>query len=124
MISLIVNSVPNLSSEQANADPIIFAKYLKSKGVKVNIISLFNKNYFSSNKSLEKYKENIKEKYNIEVIPIYYSREKRIKKYMNKFNNLYSLDELSMGMSSDYMKAAEHNSTFLRIGSNIFGQRS
>lgn len=88
MISLIVNSVPNLSSEQANADPIIFAKYLKSKGVKVNIISLFNKNYFSSNKSLEKYKENIKEKYNIEVIPIYYSREKRIKKYMNKFNNL------------------------------------
>ena len=82
MISLIVNSVPNLSSEQANADPIIFAKYLKSKGMKVNIISLFNKNYFSSNKSLEKYKENIKEKYNIEVIPIYYSREKRIKKYI------------------------------------------
>ena len=76
MISLIVNSVPNLSSEQANADPIIFAKYLKSKRFKVNIISLFNKNYFSSNKSLEKYKENIKEKYNIEVIPIYYSREK------------------------------------------------
>ena len=45
-------------------------------------------------------------------------------KEMNKFNNLYSLDELSMGMSSDFMKAAEHNSTFLRIGSNIFGQRS
>ncbi len=45
-------------------------------------------------------------------------------KEMNNFNNLYSLDELSMGMSSDFMKAAEHNSTFLRIGSNIFGQRS
>ena len=79
MISLIVNSVPNLSSEQANADPIIFAKYLKSKGMKVNIISLFNKNYFSSNRSLEKYKKNIKDRYNIDVIPIYYSKKKRIK---------------------------------------------
>ena len=57
MISLIVNSVPNLSSEQANADPIIFAKYLKNKGKKVNIISLFNKNYFSSDESLKKYKK-------------------------------------------------------------------
>ncbi len=90
MISLIVNSVPNLSSEQANADPIIFAKYLKSKGIKVNIISLFNKNYFSSNKSLEKYKKNIKENYNIDVIPIYYSRKKISKKFINKFYNLFN----------------------------------
>ena len=94
MISLIVNSVPNLSSEQANADPIIFAKYLKSKGIKVNIISLFNKNYFSSNKSLEKYKENIKENYKIDVIPIYYSKEKKLKKFINKFNNLFNYGQV------------------------------
>ena len=42
---------------------------------------------------------------------------------MNRLNNLYNLDELSMGMSSDFVCAAENNSTFLRIGSNIFGQR-
>ncbi len=94
MISLIVNSVPNLSSEQANADPIIFAKYLKSKGIKVNIISLFNKNYFSSDKSLEKYKENIKENYKIDVIPIYYSKEKKLKKIINKFNNLFNYGQV------------------------------
>mgnify|MGYP001181771663 CR=1 FL=1 len=94
MISLIVNSVPNLSSEQANADPIIFAKYLKSKGIKVNIISLFNKNYFSSDKSLEKYKENIKENYKIDVIPIYYSKEKKLKKFINKFNNLFNYGQV------------------------------
>ena len=32
--------------------------------------------------------------------------------------------ELSMGMSADFTEAAEHGSTFLRIGSSIFGQRS
>jgi len=34
-----------------------------------------------------------------------------------------NLKELSMGMSSDYLEAAECNSTFLRIGSKIFGER-
>jgi uncharacterized pyridoxal phosphate-containing UPF0001 family protein len=28
-----------------------------------------------------------------------------------------------MGMSSDYIKAARNNSSYLRIGSSIFGQR-
>ena len=34
-----------------------------------------------------------------------------------------SVKELSMGMSSDYLAAAESGSTFLRIGSKIFGNR-
>ena len=42
---------------------------------------------------------------------------------MNKINKIYNFKELSMGMSSDYIKAAQHNSTYLRIGSNIFGPR-
>ena len=45
-------------------------------------------------------------------------------KEMSKLNNLHNLEELSMGMSSDFVEAAQNNSTFLRIGSNIFGQRS
>mgnify|MGYP006056739889 FL=1 len=43
---------------------------------------------------------------------------------MNKINKINNLKELSMGMSSDYIKAAQYNSTYLRIGSYIFGQRS
>ena len=31
--------------------------------------------------------------------------------------------ELSMGMSGDYAAAVEHGSTYVRIGSKIFGQR-
>jgi pyridoxal phosphate enzyme (YggS family) len=46
--------------------------------------------------------------------------------YFLKMRELLSninLKELSMGMSSDYLEAAECNSTFLRIGSKIFGER-
>ena len=43
---------------------------------------------------------------------------------MNELNQKINLDEISMGMSSDYLNAIEFKSTFLRIGSNIFGQRS
>ena len=43
---------------------------------------------------------------------------------MNKLNKDLGLPELSMGMSSDYILAAKHSSTHIRVGSGIFGQRS
>ena len=43
---------------------------------------------------------------------------------MSTFNKEINLKELSMGMSSDYINAIENNSTYLRIGSNIFGKRA
>ena len=42
---------------------------------------------------------------------------------MNTLNKKFGFKELSMGMSSDYLKAAENFSSYLRIGSSIFGQR-
>ena len=44
-------------------------------------------------------------------------------KEMKKMNKDLGLSELSMGMSSDYLLAAKHLSTYIRIGSSIFGQR-
>jgi len=47
-------------------------------------------------------------------------------KYFKEINILskkFNLEEISMGMSSDYLKAVENSSTYLRIGSGIFGQR-
>ena len=38
-------------------------------------------------------------------------------------NQKLNLKELSMGMSSDYISASECHSTYLRIGSKIFGER-
>jgi len=47
-------------------------------------------------------------------------------KYFKEINLLskeFSLPEISMGMSSDFLKAVENSSTYLRIGSKIFGKR-
>ena len=48
-------------------------------------------------------------------------------KYFKKMLDLkqkHNFNELSMGMSSDYLDALQHGSTFLRIGSDIFGKRN
>ena len=43
---------------------------------------------------------------------------------MNYLKKKFNFEELSMGMSSDYLDAIKYNSTFLRIGSSIFGPRT
>ena len=53
----------------------------------------------------------------INVNPKYYFEE------MNKLNKSLGFSELSMGMSSDFLIAAKNHSTYLRVGSNIFGPR-
>tara|TARA_Y100000591_G_scaffold300206_1_gene293493 strand:- start:367 stop:1023 length:657 start_codon:yes stop_codon:yes gene_type:complete len=48
-------------------------------------------------------------------------------KYFEQMKNASSelgLNHLSIGMSSDYLKALKFNASFLRIGSKIFGERS
>lgn len=42
---------------------------------------------------------------------------------MQSINESLNLKEISMGMSNDYLKAIKFKSTFLRIGTMIFGQR-
>ena len=47
-------------------------------------------------------------------------------KYFSEMKNLNKklcLQELSMGMSSDYLDAIDNNSTYIRVGSSIFGKR-
>tara|TARA_Y100000766_G_scaffold246853_1_gene227632 strand:+ start:1043 stop:1702 length:660 start_codon:yes stop_codon:yes gene_type:complete len=43
---------------------------------------------------------------------------------MNRLNNSFGFVDLSMGMSSDYLIAAKHFATYIRVGSSIFGNRS
>ncbi len=43
---------------------------------------------------------------------------------INLLNKKFNLAEISMGMSSDYLKAVENSSSYLRIGSSIFGDRN
>ena len=53
--------------------------------------------------------------------------DENTEKYFSKMFQIkekYKLNELSMGMSNDYMSALKYGSTYLRIGSKIFGSRS
>ena len=43
---------------------------------------------------------------------------------MRTLNENLNLEELSMGMSADYLDAIKNSATYVRIGSNIFGKRS
>ena len=40
-----------------------------------------------------------------------------------KLNQKLNLSEISMGMTNDYLDALQYKSTFLRIGTGIFGKR-
>ena len=57
------------------------------------------------------------------IPPINQSAEKYFKS-LNELNKSLALENLSMGMSADYIDAIKHGSTFVRVGSSIFGSRS
>ena len=45
-------------------------------------------------------------------------------KEMSVINKKFDFEDLSMGMSSDYLDAVKNSATYVRIGSNIFGERN
>ena len=57
-------------------------------------------------------------------IPPFNEDSNKYFKEMKILKEKLQLNELSMGMSSDYLNALENNSTYIRVGSNIFGPRS
>ena len=58
------------------------------------------------------------------AIPPNDGNEEKHFKFLYDRNLSLGLKDLSMGMSGDYMKALKFKSTFLRIGSSIFGKRN
>ena len=55
------------------------------------------------------------------VIPPIDQNPDKYFKSLNELNKSLALENLSMGMSADYIEAIKHGSTFVRIGSSIFG---
>ncbi|CAN1599158.1 COG0325 Predicted enzyme with a TIM-barrel fold [Candidatus Pelagibacterales bacterium] len=56
-------------------------------------------------------------------IPPVHSNPEIYFKKLNEISIQYNLNHLSMGMSSDYMQAIKYGSTFIRVGTGIFGPR-
>ena len=88
---------------------------LQKSGIPVNEIDAFY-NYCLKEKNL-----NI---IGLMIIPPNNLNTNKYFKSIFDMNKSLGLPELSMGMSSDYEDAVRNNSTFVRIGSNIFGKRN
>ena len=58
------------------------------------------------------------------VIPPNDNNPEKYFKSVNELNKSLALKDLSMGMSADYIEAIRNGSTFIRVGSSIFGERS
>jgi len=58
------------------------------------------------------------------AIPPIDNNESKYFKLLMELNQSLGLSELSMGMSTDYQEALKYRTTYVRIGSAIFGQRS
>ena len=58
------------------------------------------------------------------VIPPNDNKSEKYFKSLNELNKALALQDLSMGMSADYIEAIKHGATFIRVGSSIFGERS
>ena len=94
--------------------------------IQVNIGNEDQKSGISTDETLDFY--NYCKQINLDIIGLMCipPNNKDSSKYfeeIKKINEKLDLQEISMGMSSDYLNAIEKGSTFVRIGSNIFGQR-
>ena len=79
-------------------------------------------------KNLESFLKNCVHNLNLNIIglmcipPIDGNKNKLYIEMLN-LKNKHNLSNLSMGMSNDYMEAINHEASFVRIGSKIFGER-
>ena len=96
--------------------------------LQINIGNEEQKSGVSLNNLKELYELSVKD-FNLNVIGLMClpPENKDPKEYFSKtkqLNDELKLDQLSMGMSTDYLQAIEFKSTYLRIGSKIFGARN
>jgi len=96
--------------------------------IQVNLGNEIQKSGISYNEVDAFYNYCVKEK-NLNVlglmaIPPNDNKSEKHFKTISELNASLGLKDLSIGMSSDYMEAIKYKSTYLRIGSSIFGDRS
>ena len=80
-------------------------------------------------KDTENFYNKIKNDFDLNIIglmciPPNVSNTKPFFEKMKQISKKLNLNELSMGMSNDYLDAAQNSATFVRIGSKIFGERN
>ncbi len=96
--------------------------------IQVNLGNEIQKSGISYNEVDAFYNYCVKEKHlnvlGLMAIPPNDNKSEEYFKSISELNASLGLKDLSIGMSSDYIKAIQYKSTYLRIGSSIFGERS
>jgi len=95
--------------------------------IQVNLAKEENKNGVSIGDLPNLYEQSVKE-FNLNIIGLMCIPPNNLPvsnffKELKDLNSKFNLNELSMGMSQDYLEAANTGATYLRIGSGIFGSR-
>ena len=95
--------------------------------IQVNFEQEVQKNGISPDK-LENFYITCKNEFDLDIIGLMClpPKDLNVEKYFSQLLDLskaIKVEELSMGMSNDYTEALKYRSTFLRIGSKIFGSR-
>jgi pyridoxal phosphate enzyme (YggS family) len=113
-------------AEKISKEELKYKKKLKIF-IQVNLGNEDQKNGISISELDNLYEESVN-KFNLNIIGLMCipPKEGFAFDYFNQLKDLnkkLNLSELSMGMSKDYLDAAKIGSTYLRIGSEIFGSR-
>jgi len=123
-----IHSLDNLKLAEKISSEQLKKKFKPKIFIQVNLANEKQKNGIEKN-NLESFYIKCTKELNLNIIglmclpPVIHDPEKYFIELKSLALNL-SLKELSMGMSNDYLKAARCGSSYLRIGSNIFGQRN
>ena len=110
----------SIEQEKKNFKPKIFIQVNIGKETQKNGIEIEN---------LDEFMDLCRQNYNLNIIGLMCipPNNDKTEKYfsdMHKLTKKYSLSNLSMGMSLDYLSAIDNGATFIRVGSKIFGDRA
>ena len=123
-----IHSLDNLKLASKIADEQIKKNFKPKIFIQVNIgeepqkggIEISNLENFYK-RCIEEFKLNI---IGLMCLPPFNKDSKSYFVKMRELSENLNLKDISMGMSDDYMEAIEQGSTFIRVGSKIFGARS
>ena len=122
-----IHSLDSLKLAKKISDEQIKKNFRPKIFIQINIGNENQKNGINK-EDLEPFYKKCTEEFNLNIIglmclPPFDKNSQPFFLEMKRISQTLNLNELSMGMSNDYMEAVSSGATYVRIGSKIFGER-
>jgi len=122
-----IHSLDSLKLAKKISDEQIKKNFRPKIFIQINIGNENQKNGINK-EDLEPFYKKCTEEFNLNIIglmclPPFEKNSQPFFLEMKRISQTLNLNELSMGMSNDYMEAVSSGATYVRIGSKIFGER-